>query len=60
MWVIVEIVKTKFCICCILLNDGEEKNYHLWITSDGEGYIQRLRPDGNATLKLDQTSVLNS
>lgn len=41
----------------ILLNEGEEKNYHLWITSDGEGYIQRLRPDGNATFKLDQTSV---
>ncbi len=41
----------------ILLNEGEEKNYHLWITSDGEGYIQRLRPDGNATLKLDQTAV---
>jgi hypothetical protein len=40
-----------------MLNEGEEKNYHLWITPDGEGYIQRLRPVGNATFKLDQTSV---
>lgn len=41
----------------MLLNEGEEKNYHLWITSNGEGYIQRLLPDGNATFKLDQMSV---
>lgn len=41
----------------LLFNEDEEKNYHLWITSNGEGYIQRLLPDGNATLKLDQTSV---
>lgn len=41
----------------MLLNEGEEKNYHLWITSNGEGYIQRLLPDGNATFKLNQTSV---
>lgn len=41
----------------MLLNESEEKNYHLWITSNGEGYIQRLHPDGNATFKLDQTSV---
>ncbi|WP_424415379.1 hypothetical protein [Paenisporosarcina sp.] len=41
----------------MLLNESEEKNYHLWITSNGEGYIQRLLPDGNATFNLDQTAV---
>jgi hypothetical protein len=29
----------------------------LWITTNGEGYIQRLLPDKSATFKLNATSV---
>ena len=41
----------------MILDKEEEKNYHLWITTNGEGYIQRLLPDKSATFKLDATSV---
>jgi len=51
------IITTPLLSFSMLLNESEEKNYHLWITSNGEGYIQRLLPDGNATFKLHQTSV---
>lgn len=39
------------------LNDNEEKSYHLWISMNGEGYIQSLHPDVNRPSKLDKTSV---
>jgi hypothetical protein len=39
------------------LNDEEEKGYHLWLTPNGEGYIQQLHPDVNTTLKLDEESI---
>ena len=41
----------------MILDKEEEKNYHLWITTNGEGYIQRLLPDKSATFKLDANSV---
>ena len=41
----------------MILDNEEEKNYHLWITTNGEGYIQRLLPDKSSTFKLDASSV---
>ncbi|WP_019415164.1 hypothetical protein [Paenisporosarcina sp. TG20] len=41
----------------MVLNENEEKNYHLWINTNGEGYIQQLQPDENKTFKLDKGNV---
>ena len=41
------------------LNENEEKIYHLWINTSGEGYIQHQLPDVNKTFKLDKGTVEN-
>jgi hypothetical protein len=41
----------------MILDKEEEKSYHLWITTNGEGYIQRLLPDKSSTFKLNATPV---
>lgn len=52
------IITTKPLLSFLMILDKEEeKNYHLWITTNGEGYIQRLHPDKSATFKLGATSV---
>ncbi|MDX1700125.1 MAG: hypothetical protein R3250_05870 [Melioribacteraceae bacterium] len=52
------VITTKPLLSFLMTLDKEkEKNYHLWITTKGEGYIQRLLPDKSATFKLDATSV---
>jgi len=43
----------------MVLNEDEEKNYHLWINAIGEGYIQQLHPDENKTFKLEKGNVEN-
>ncbi|MFC6039963.1 hypothetical protein ACFPYN_11075 [Paenisporosarcina macmurdoensis] len=51
-------ITTKPLLSFLLtLDKEEEKNYHLWITTNGEGYIQRLLPDKSSTFKLDASSV---
>jgi hypothetical protein len=55
-----KIIKTKPLLSFqMLLTKGEEKGYHLWITSSGEGYIQNLFPSENRTFKLTKSSVNN-
>jgi hypothetical protein len=39
------------------LTDDEVKSYHLWISMNGEGYIQSLHPNVNRPSKIDKTSV---
>lgn len=52
------VITTKPLLSFLMILDKEEKkNYHLWITTNGEGYIQQLLPDKSATFKLDETSV---
>ena len=38
--------------------DEKEKNYHLWILTNGEGYIQQLHPDENKTFQMDSSVAL--
>lgn len=53
-----QIIKTKPLLSFALgLKDDTTKKYHLWITEDGEGYIQRLLPGSNGTFRLDNQSV---
>ena len=41
------------------LTDEKEKNYHLWILTNGEGYIQQLHPDENKTFQMDSSVALD-
>ncbi|MBM6616416.1 YobA family protein [Bacillus suaedaesalsae] len=53
-----KIIKTEPILSFSLdLREGESENYHLWITMNNEGYIQRLYPESNGTFKLDNKSV---
>ncbi|MBM7661106.1 hypothetical protein JOC85_001878 [Bacillus mesophilus] len=53
-----KIITTKPLLSFSLgLGKEENKNYHLWVTESGEGYIQRLLPDANGTFKIDDKSV---
>lgn len=40
------------------LADEKEKNYHVWILTNGEGYIQQLLPDENKTFQMDSSVAL--
>jgi hypothetical protein len=53
------VIKTEPVLKFTLLmqeKDGE-KDYHLWFTSEDEGYIQSLVPGNSATYRLDEKSV---
>lgn len=39
--------------------DEIENNYHLWILTNGEGYIQQLHPDENKTFQMDSSVALD-
>lgn len=39
------------------LEADEYKQYHLWVTENGEGYIQQLYPDGKSIFKLQDNSI---
>lgn len=55
-----KIIKTKPLLSFNLVSkDGEEKGYHLWITSSGNGYIQKLYPSEGETFELAKTSTEN-
>lgn len=55
-----KIIKTKPLLSFnLLLKEGKEQGYHLWITSNGNGYIQNLYPSENGTFELTKTSVKN-
>ncbi|RLQ90135.1 hypothetical protein [Planomicrobium sp. Y74] len=40
-----------------VMENDENRSYHLWVTEDGEGYLQSLHPHKNATLRMDEESV---
>ncbi len=40
-----------------MMEDEENRTYHLWVTEDGEGYLQSLHPHKNATLRMDEESA---
>ncbi|QHJ70077.1 hypothetical protein [Planococcus halotolerans] len=40
-----------------MMENEENRSYHLWVTEDGEGYLQSLHPHKNATLRMDEESV---
>ena len=53
-----KVITTKPLLSILMeLDKDEDKNYHLWITIEGEGYIQSLLPEKSATFRLDPTSV---
>ncbi len=39
------------------MEDEENRPYHLWVTDDGEGFLQNLQPLENQTFQLDKTAV---
>lgn len=41
------------------LADEKEKNYHLWILTNGEGYIQQLHPNENKTFQMGSSEALD-
>jgi len=40
-----------------VMEDKENRNYHLWVTDRGEGFIQSLQPHKSLTFRLDPDSV---
>ncbi|MFD1032535.1 hypothetical protein [Metaplanococcus flavidus] len=40
-----------------MMENEENRSYHLWVTEDGEGYLQSLHPHKNVTLRMDNDSV---
>lgn len=40
-----------------VMENDENRSYHLWVTEVGEGYLQSLHPHKNATLRMDEESV---
>lgn len=40
-----------------MMENDENRSYHLWVTEEGEGYLQSLHPHKNATLRMDEESV---
>ena len=40
------------------LANKKEENYHVWILTNGKGYIQQLHPDENRTFQMDSSVAL--
>lgn len=40
-----------------IMGDEENRTYHLWVTEDGEGYLQSLHPHKNATFRMNEESA---
>ncbi|MBM7578617.1 hypothetical protein [Jeotgalibacillus terrae] len=51
------VINTPPLLRYTLRQDEENLDYHLWITEQGEGYIQSLIPEGTRTYQLDEESV---
>lgn len=41
----------------ILMEEEEDRNFHLWITEDGEAFLQSLIPAENTTLRIEKQAV---
>lgn len=40
-----------------VMENEENRTYHLWVTEEGEGYLQSLHPQKNATFQMDKESA---
>lgn len=40
-----------------VMEDEKNRNYHLWVTEKGEGFIQSLQPHKSLTYRLGPNSV---
>lgn len=40
-----------------MMENEENRIYHLWVTEVGEGYLQSLHPHKNATLQMDSDAA---
>ncbi|MGE6203017.1 hypothetical protein [Guptibacillus hwajinpoensis] len=53
-----KVIKTPPVLTYDLIIEGSNnKAFQLWITEDGEGFIQSLLPEGSLTYRLDEDSV---
>ncbi|MCM3574727.1 hypothetical protein M3172_16135 [Mesobacillus subterraneus] len=52
-----KVITTKPLLSFHLVAKEGEQGYHLWITSNGNGYIQSLYPTNGDTFKLIKTSI---
>lgn len=41
----------------LIIEESNNKAFQLWITKDGEGFIQSLLPEDSLTYRLDESSV---
>ncbi|WP_166000316.1 hypothetical protein [Bacillus sp. Cs-700] len=55
-----KVIKTPPVLTYDLIIEGSNnKAFQLWITKDGEGFIQSLLPEDSLTYRLDEGSVKN-
>ncbi|MBM7585654.1 hypothetical protein JOC86_002196 [Bacillus pakistanensis] len=43
----------------LVMQDDDTNEYHLWLTTDGKGYIQSLTNKDSLTYKLNEESVVD-
>lgn len=41
----------------LVMQNDDTREYHLWLTEDGQGYIQSLIPEKSSTYRIDDESV---
>ncbi len=53
-----KIIRTKPLLTMhFTMEDEENRPYHLWVTDDGEGFVQNLQPLENQTFQLEKTAI---
>ena len=52
-----KIIKTEPLLSFYMQKDDRVENYHLWINTDKEGFIQQLHPQRNETFRLDESAI---
>lgn len=53
-----KIIRTKPLLTMhFTMEDEEDWPYHLWVTDEGEGFLQSLQPLENQTFQLKKTAV---
>ncbi|MBT2581641.1 hypothetical protein [Planococcus sp. ISL-109] len=40
-----------------MMKSEENRKYHLWVTEEGEGYLQSLLPHKSVTFQMDKDST---
>ncbi|BCB03963.1 hypothetical protein [Bacillus sp. KH172YL63] len=41
----------------LIMEDDSDSEYHLWVTEEGEGYVQELIPNNSSTYELEDGAV---